>query len=179
MLLASKRSPETLTQSQFLTALRSGRNDFSGVTFTERVNLNQFTAGISTIAADILDFSHCDLGPDFGLGDVSVNTLIMEHARSAGKVCLFRVTTTLLYAKHIHVQEWFSLIHSTIDGSDLTRGQFQNGLCIKANTIDTLILDGVTALQTLIDDAKQTIKTLSTFDANLGRRTPTTLGEVF
>lgn len=179
MSFAQKAGPETLTQRQFLAQLTSGRQDFAGVIFTERVNLNQFTANIGSITVESLDFSDCDLGPDFGLGDISVNTLFMERARSRGKVCLFRLTATTLHLKQLAVTEWCSLIHSTIDGCDLTKARFPGGLCIKSSPIQTLILDHVESAQCLIDEERGTISNLSAIDANLGRREPTKLSDLF
>ena len=175
---AQARKPLPSALAADLAALRQGRTDFSGVSFTERIDINQYTADFSLQSTSLLDLSECDLGPDFCLGDLALEELWLEHASSAGSLCLTRLTAGNVHAKRLSADR-LTVIHGQIDGFDLIHSKFFSCLLLKQTRVNTLILDQCQSPQTIIDEHDDFIRHCSTTDAVLGRRIPSELRELF
>ena len=165
-----KPVPELLSERELVSAILDGRREFPGVTFTSKVYVDFASPLLRGLAVETLDFSHCQLGPDFSLSNCSVQELWLEYAHAPGLVGFYKPTIKQLHAKRLTAHRQFSISRGTIDGCDLSEGTYHRRFSIYDTAINILILDRCTAPEHFIDDATGLIIEKTEADADLGRK---------
>ncbi len=163
-------------EAQFITALKSGEYDFSGSEFVDPIRID-YESGIDFTKLPRLVLDRCVLGPNFSFGrwENPTASISMINASSKGRVALMHLKLYQINLSGINVSDWLAVMHSEAEIICFA-GAEVGGFTTKGSHGGRLDLTSCISKQSLFEATS--FRTVEVDDAQLGRLTPTSLGEL-